>query len=43
MNATDKWITFAMILVCSITVVVGGLFAPNTIAGSIAKFVFSVQ
>ena len=41
MNQVDAVFVTVLALACSGVVVIGGLFHPNTVAGAIARFVFS--
>lgn len=41
MNNIEKMRVGALAITLPCVIVIGGLFAPNTIAGAIAKFVFS--
>ena len=43
MDKLDAVFIGILIIGCSATIVIGGLFHPNTIAGAIARFFWSVS
>jgi len=43
MNRSEFLFIAAALVVCAAVVVFGGLYHPNTLAGSVARFVFSLK
>lgn len=42
MSRNEVVIGLVIVIVCSVTVAVGGVFHPNTLAGAVARFFFSI-
>lgn len=43
MSRFDVLVLLAAFAACSLLIIIGGLFNPNTLAYSVAKFVFSLN